>query len=115
MQFMLLIHSDEKAMPPAATIGAAGMSAPYLAYNEALIKAGVMVSGERLRPTDTATSVRIRNGRTEVLDGPYAETREQFGGFYVIETASLDEALEWAARCPTAKAGTIEVRPISSH
>lgn len=115
MQFMLLIHSDEKAMPAAATIEEVGMSAPYVAYNDALIKAGVIRGGERLRPTDTATSVRIRNGKTEVLDGPYAETREQFGGFYLIETNTFDEALEWAAKCPTANVGTIEVRPISSR
>jgi hypothetical protein len=68
--------------------------------------------GERLRPSTDAASVRVRNGKSEVLNGPYAETREQLGGYYVIDVPDLDAALAWAARCPTSSYGTIEVRPI---
>ncbi|MDE2298295.1 MAG: YciI family protein, partial [Burkholderiales bacterium] len=69
-------------------------------------------AGERLRPSSDATSVRVRHGKTEVLNGPYAETREQLGGYYLIDVPDLDAALAWAARCPSAGHGTIEVRPI---
>ena len=77
-----------------------------------MAKAGVLLGGERLKPISTATSVRVRNGKTEVLNGPYAETREQLGGYFVIEASDLDAALSWAARCPGASHGTMEVRPI---
>ena len=110
MKFMLLIHGDEQAMMRANSTNT--LSPDFTAYNEALIKAGVMIAGDRLSPTTTATSVRIRDGKTEMLDGPYAETREQFGGYYLIEAADKEEALEWAAKCPAARAGTIEVRPV---
>jgi hypothetical protein len=72
----------------------------------------VLKGGERLKPVATATTVRMKNGKTEVLNGPYAETREQLGGYYLIDVADLDAALSWAARCPGASYGTIEVRPI---
>ncbi|MBU1305668.1 MAG: YciI family protein [Alphaproteobacteria bacterium] len=112
MKFMLLIHGNEQAMMEATKTDAAGMSPEYAAFNQALIKAGAMLAGERLRPTTTAASVRVRNGATEVLDGPYAETREQFGGFYIIEAADFDAAMDWAQQCPAAHFGTIEVRPV---
>jgi len=75
-------------------------------------KAGVIVGANRLRPTSTASSVRVADGKTKVLDGPYAESREQLGGYYLIDVPDLDAALSWAARCPGANYGTIEVRPI---
>ncbi|WP_332691558.1 YciI family protein [Devosia sp.] len=112
MKFMLLIHGNEEAMNNATKVNATGMSPEYAAYNEALIKAGAMLAGERLRPTTTAASVRVRNGKTEVLDGPYAETKEQFGGYYIIEAADFDTAMGWAQKCPAANFGTIEVRPV---
>jgi hypothetical protein len=84
----------------------------YGAYTEALTKSGALLGGERLRPIADATSVRVRNGKTEVLNGPYAETREQLGGYYLIDVPDLDSALSWAARCPSSGHGTIEVRPI---
>ena len=90
------------------------MHAEYMAYSEAMKKAGIMVGGERLRPTSAATTVRVAKGKTEVLNGPYAETKEQLGGFYLIEASDLDTALSWASRCPGASRGTIEVRPIWS-
>ena len=88
------------------------MSAAYAAYSEAMGKAGVVLGGNRLRPTAEATTVRVKDGKTEVLDGPYADTKEQLGGYYLIDVPDLDAALSWAARCPTAANGTIEVRPI---
>lgn len=112
MQYLLMIYASEaaeNAMPP-AEMGA--IMQAYGAYTEALVKAGVMKGGERLRPTADATSVRVRNGRSEVLNGPYADTQEQLGGYYVIDVPDLDAALQWAARCPSSAYGTIEVRPI---
>jgi hypothetical protein len=75
-------------------------------------KAGILVGGDRLRPAWTATTVRVADGRTHLLDGPYAEAKEQLGGFHVIDVPDLDAALEWAARCPSAGRGRVEVRPI---
>ena len=86
--------------------------AAYGAYTDAIAAAGIGVASERLRPTTTATSVRIVNGDSKVLDGPYAESKEQLGGFYMIDVPDLDTALSWAARCPGASHGTIEVRPV---
>ena len=86
--------------------------AAYGAYAGAMAQAGVMVGGERLHPTSAAASVRVRSGKTEVLNGPYAETHEQLGGYFMIDVPDLEAALHWAARCPTAPYGTIEVRPI---
>ena len=111
MKFILMIHGNEQAMIANTKVDATGMSPEYAAYNEAMAKAGIMVGGERLKPTNTAASVRVKDGRTEVLDGPYAETREQFGGYYMIDVPDMDEAVRWAARCPAAQFGTIEVRP----
>ena len=85
--------------------------AGWPAYTKALQDAGVMVGGAGLEPPETATTVRIRDGKREVQDGPYAETKEQLGGFYLIDVPNLDAALEWAARCPAAPGSVIEVRP----
>jgi len=112
MKYALLIHGNEAGMLAATPEQSGQMLAAYGAYTEAMKKAGVMLGGERLRPTSTATSVRVSKGKTEVLNGPYAETREQLGGFYLIDVPDLDAALSWAARCPGAGYGTIEVRPI---
>jgi hypothetical protein len=112
MQYLLLIHSDESAMKAAPQEATSQMHAAYMAYTEALSSAGVLQGGNRLRPTDTATTVRITGGKTQVLDGPYAETKEQLAGYYLIDVANLDAALSWAARCPGASHGSIEVRPI---
>ncbi|HVM83356.1 MAG TPA: YciI family protein [Candidatus Binatia bacterium] len=113
MKYMLLIYVDEvKGAQVAKEVGAAQMSAPYMAYTEALKKAGVIVGGDRLQPTTTATTVRVADGKTQVLNGPYAETKEQLGGYYMIDVPDLDAALAWAARCPAAAHGTVEVRPL---
>lgn len=112
MQYMLLIHGDEAAMAKARKEDMAGMMAAYGAYTQALKQSGVMLAGERLHPASTATIVRAKNGKTEVVNGPYAESKEQLGGYYVIEAADLDAAIAWAARCPGAQFGSMEVRPI---
>jgi hypothetical protein len=83
----------------------------YRAYTQALKKAGIMVGGSALQPPAVATTVRQRDGKRQVQDGPYAETKEQLGGYYEIEVADLDTALDWAARCPAATTGVVEVRP----
>jgi len=112
MQYMLLIHTDDTPFRNATEEQRTQMSAPYAAYNEALIKAGAMVSGERLRSPTTAATVKVRNEKTEVLDGPFADTKEQLAGFYIVEADDMDAAIKWAARCPGAAHGTIEVRPV---
>ncbi len=112
MQYLLMIYGNEAGMASAPPEGATQMMAAYAAYTEAMKQAGVIRGGERLRPTSEATAVRVKGGKTEVLDGPYAETKEQLGGFYLIDAPDLDAALSWAARCPGAATGTMEVRPI---
>ena len=112
MKYMLLIYGNEAALQSASAADLEEMHAAYVAYTEALHKAGVWVGGSRLRPTSDATSVRTREGKVEVLDGPYAETKEQLGGYYMIDVPDLDQAIDWAKKCPAAQFGTIEVRPI---
>jgi hypothetical protein len=112
MKYLVMIYAseaDEAKMTP-ADVGP--MIQAYAAYSAALSKAGVLLGSNRLRPTTEATSVRVKGGKTEVLNGPYAETREQLGGYYLIDVPDLDAALSWAARCPSSSHGTIEVRPI---
>ena len=112
MQYLLLIYGNEAAMAAAPEAASNEMYAAYMAYGKAMTDAGVLVGGQRLRPTSTATTVRATNGKIQVLDGPYAETKEQLGGYYLIEAPDLDAALSWAQRCPGAAQGVIEVRPI---
>ncbi len=112
VKYMLMIFSNEKAEASMTTGDSAARHAAYGAYTQALIQAGAMAGGERLRPTTTATTVRVSGGRTEVLDGPYADTKEQLGGYYLIEAPDLDQAIAWAARCPAASHGTVELRPV---
>ena len=112
MKYILLIYGNEAEMAAASKEQVAKMSEPYAAYTEAMRKAGVLLGGERLRPSGDAATVRVASGKAQVLNGPYAETKEQLGGYYLIEAPDLDQALSWAARCPGAARGTIEVRPI---
>lgn len=112
MQYMLLIYGEEggwEKMTPAEQ--EAGMDA-YNAFTEALRKADALVGAERLQYTDTASTVRVRGDKREVLDGPYADTKEQLAGYYIVETKDLDGALEWAAKCPGSWHGSVEVRPV---
>jgi hypothetical protein len=112
MRYLLMIHVDEKAMEAARKEDSGKILAAYGAYTAAMKEAGVYVGGERLHPSPTATVVRVKDGKSQVLNGPYAEIKEQLGGYYLIEAADLDAAISWAARCPGAAAGAIEVRPI---
>jgi hypothetical protein len=112
MQYLLLIYGDEAKMLAASKETAGQITAAYAAYTEAMSKAGVYVGGNRLRPTSSATTVQVANDKTKVLNGPYAETKEQLGGYYMIDVPDIDAALSWASRCPGATYGTIEVRPI---
>ena len=112
MQYMLLIHTNEAGFAAMPRDQAEQAMGAYMAYTEALRKAGALVSSNRLQPVATATTVRLANGKTQVLNGPYAETKEQLGGYYLIEAPDLDAAIAWAARCPAASHGTVEVRPI---
>lgn len=112
MQYLLMIYGNEAAMAAASEADSGKMLAAYGAYTEAMIKAGVMIGANRLRPSATATTVRSADGKAQVLDGPYAETKEQLGGYYLINVPDLDAALSWAERCPGSAVGTIEVRPI---
>ncbi len=113
MQYLFQLFSDEKRWADPTTPESQAAFAAYYAYTEALKAAGVFVSGDPLQPTPTATCVTVAaDGKTTVLDGPYAETKEQLGGYYVVDVPDLDSAISWAARCPGASHGTIEVRPI---
>jgi hypothetical protein len=112
MRYMLLIYGNETNMQAASKADIDHMLAAYGAYTEALKKAGVMAGGDRLQRSASASTVRVADNKTNVLDGPYAETKEQLGGFYMIDVPDLDAALSWAARCPGASHGAVEVRPI---
>ena len=113
MKYMLLIYSNEAAMEAARKDAKGNDILPaYVAYTQAMKESGAFVAGDRLRPSSSATTVRVENGRNKVLNGPYAETKEQLGGFYIIDVPDLDAALSWAARCPGAQYGVLEVRPI---
>lgn len=112
MQYMLMIIGDKDIVAKAPPEEMQKMMGAYMAYTRAMAEAGVFVAGDPLQPDSTATTVRIRDGKTHVLDGPFAESKEQLGGYYLIEVPDLDSALSWAARCPGAAYGAIEVRPI---
>jgi len=112
MQYLLMIYGNEAAMQSAGKAEVEQMLAAYGAYSEAMRTSGVIRGGERLRPSSAATTVRVADGKTKVLNGPYAETKEQLGGYFLIDVPDLDAALSWAARCPGASHGVIEVRPI---
>jgi len=112
MQYMLLIYANEANMAKSTQQEMGQVMAAYGAYTEALKKAGALVSADRLKSVSTATSVRVADGKTQVLNGPYAESKEQLGGYYLIEAPDLDAAIAWAARCPGAGMGTMEVRPV---
>lgn len=112
MRYMLLINAnetEEMAMPEEAM---GELMAGYMAFSEELERAGAARHDARLQPVSTATTVRVRNNETLTTDGPFAETKEQFGGYYMIEAKDLDEAIRWAAKIPSARYGSVEVRPV---
>jgi hypothetical protein len=112
MQYLLMVYGEEAAMQHRSKEDIDRVVGAFMAYTDAMKSAGVLVGSNRLRPTSDATTVRIVEGKTQVLNGPYAETREQLGGYYLIDVPNLDAALSWASRCPAASYGTVEVRPI---
>ena len=111
MQYVLLIYTEEPTEQPPAEVMAAEMEG-YNAFTEHVRARGAMQAGEALHPSAAATTVRVRDGQTIATDGPFAETKEALGGFYLIEAADLDEAIGYAAMIPGAKHGSIEVRPV---
>jgi hypothetical protein len=111
MRYLLLIYSEERGEPPPEDAQAAEHAA-YAQFTADVKKRGIFQAGEALTPTSTATTVRVVDGETVATDGPFAETKEALGGFYLIEARDLDEAIEIAARIPAARYGSIEVRPI---
>jgi hypothetical protein len=112
MQYMLLIYTNEAEMTGRSPEDGKAMHAEYGAFTKSIIESGHFKAGDALQATSTATTVRVRNGKQLVTDGPFAETREQLGGYYLIEAKDLDEARGIAARIPGAKFGSIEVRPV---
>ena len=112
MQYMLAVYGDERATDSTPREQMTEIVNAFMAYTKALQDAKVLVASNRLRPTSAATTVRTVDGQTKVLDGPFAETKEQLGGYYLIDVPELDAALNWAKRCPGARHGSIEVRPI---
>ena len=112
MQYMLLIYNDERAWAALPEEERSAIVGEYFALTDELRTAGAYVAGAPLRPTETASTVRLRDGEQLVTDGPFAETKEQLGGYFLIEAESAEEALEWAARIPAARYGSIEVRPV---
>lgn len=112
MQYMLLLYVDAGGLDKLTPEDQKQVVAAYAAFTEALKKADAFQASGRLQPATTATTVKVANSKTQVLNGPYIETKEELGGYYLIDVADLDAALSWAARCPTASHGTVEVRPI---
>ena len=112
MRYILLINSEESREEHMTEQDGAKLMAAYGKFTTDLQEAGAFVGSDRLQPTTTATTVRVRNGQTLATDGPFAETKEQLGGYYLIDAKDLDDALQWAARVPTASDGSVEVRPV---
>jgi hypothetical protein len=112
MQFALLIYESPKAFASRKNDDTDSYLGAWRAYHKAIEEAGIFVGGDPLEAPETGTTVRLIGGKRRVQDGPFAETKEQLGGFTILELPSLDAALEWAARCPAASAGAVEVRPL---
>lgn len=112
MRYLCLIYDDERAMASMAKPEADAFMGEYFTFTEGVKASGHYVAGEALHPVSTATTLRIRHGKTTTTDGPFAETKEQLGGFYLIEATDLNAALQIAAKIPSARTGSIEVRPV---
>jgi hypothetical protein len=113
MQFALLIYESPENFATRNNDGSDSYTGAWRAYHKALVEAGVFVAGDPLQVPETGTTVRSKDGKRHVQDGPYADTKEQLGGFTILELPSLDQALDWAARCPAASTGAVEVRPLA--
>jgi hypothetical protein len=113
MKYMILLYGSEAAgVPETGSPEFDAYLGEYQTFTDDVAAAGKLLASEALQPVATATSVRVRKGRTETMDGPFAETKEQLGGFYLLDCKDLDEALAYAARIPDARTGTVEVRPV---
>jgi hypothetical protein len=115
MKYMILIYGDPSLEPTYGTPEFQEMMGGYFKLNEVMNADGVLLSGEGLQGVETATSLRIRGGKTETMDGPFATTKEHLGGYYVIEVPDLDAALKYAAMVPVVQYGTVEVRPLMNY
>ena len=115
MQYLFLIYNTPESEPAYGSPEFQAMMAEFAAFNEKATAAGVLRAGEGLQGIETATSLRVRGGKVETMDGPFAETREHLGGFYLLDVPDLDTALRYAAMIPVAQFGTIEVRPIMDY
>ena len=112
MKYLCLIYDDEKKVMTMSKSELDTMMGDYFAFTEDIKKSGHYRAGEALKSVQTATSVRVRNGKLTATDGPFAETKEQLGGFYMIDATDLNDAIQIASRIPAAKTGTVEVRPV---
>ena len=112
MRYLCLIYDEEKKLAAMSKGESDAFMGEYFAFTEDAKKSGHYVGGNALQPVHTATSVRVRGGKMSTTDGPFAETKEQLGGYYLIECKDIDEATKWAAKCPSATIGSIEVRPV---
>jgi hypothetical protein len=112
MKYLCLIYDEEKRLAAMSEQELSALMGEYRGFTEAIIKSGQFLAGHELQPTAAATTVRLRGGRVSATDGPFAETKEQLGGYYLIEAKDLNEAIQIAARIPSARIGSIEVRPV---
>jgi hypothetical protein len=112
MKYLCLIYDDEKTMAGMSKADSEAFMGAYFAFTEGVKKSGHYIGGEALQPVASATTVRIRNGKTSTTDGPFAETKEQLGGFYLIEARDLNDAMPVASKIPSARTGSVEVRPV---
>ncbi|MDB6084847.1 MAG: hypothetical protein JWN43_2728 [Gammaproteobacteria bacterium] len=112
MQYLLMIYANEQQMSARDADATNAMMDEYTEFTKSIVKTGQLKAADRLRPVSTASTVRVRDGKVTVTDGPFAETREQLGGYYLVEAKNLDEAIALAARIPSAREGSVEVRPI---
>jgi hypothetical protein len=115
MKYLLLLFGDESSWENAGEEELQAEMAAFEEYDRQVREAGVVVASEGLQPTSTATTMRMVSGERVLTDGPFAETKEQLGGFYVLECKDLDDALQWAERCPASKDGSIEIRPVMDY
>jgi len=115
MQFVMLIYETPDDFRARTNEDRDALIGAWRKYHQALVDAGIYVDGSPLQPETTGTTVRVRDGQRQVQDGPYADTKEQLGGFIILDLPSLDAALAWAARCPTAASGAVEIRPVSEE
>ncbi len=113
MKYLCMIYSDETTWPAMSPAERERWMGEYMAYGAELKEKGHYIMAQRLQPTHTATTVRVRDGQLSTTDGPFIESKEQFGGYYLIEAADLNEAIQLASRCPGARFGAIEVRPLA--